>query len=564
MALIDTKYLSILFSEFDNYSLRGNSALWDLLKEALINTGQSYSTKQLLQWVDQNVGSLIETGITNQYENTVYIESLNEGGMSGGVLDVDYWQNSMRPELERRCTLLEQGLQYKADKGLQQLFFIGDIHAQTEKLMALLDNQGFELNEAEERGEDVKLVFVGDLIDNHIESNTDHIALLETVKSLVDNGQAICLLGNHEFNAIGWFLKNVDVTHLRDRNKPGNLRQHQHFLEQVGQDSSCHQQWVEWFMTLPLYLNAGDVRAIHACWHDESIERLERYLNPDRSLKTEHWADAFNPEHELFDLIETLLKGPEIALPGGTSFKDKNGITRDQIRVAWWKDQYSVECYRDLAMVPTGQNDAIPDIHLRSNALAFNTPSLFPVVVGHYTLSPTHFPQPMSDSVICVDYNAGKDDNPLVGYLIDTDDWQISPIEMVSNESFASSLQINVTEIITSGIEQFINVMLSQAPELTDADEYLDKVAERLLIQWDPIGIYDPEDFDEAFEDEYSSYVYPVARLTQTEDASQVAAYLLLVEKHFIGVERDNAEYECAWLAYQLVKDWTEYCSDNS
>ncbi|MCA0936679.1 hypothetical protein LCL85_14155 [Vibrio alginolyticus] len=316
-------------------------------------------------------------------------------------------------------------------------------------------------------------------------------------------------------------------------------------------------------MTLPLYLNAGDVRAIHACWHDESIERLEQYLNPDHSLKAEHWADAFNPEHELFDLIETLLKGPEIALPEGTSFKDKNGITRDRIRVAWWKDQYSVDCYRDLAMVPTGQNDAIPDVRVSREALAFNTSPLFPVVVGHYTLTPTPFPQPMSDSVICVDHNAAKDDNPLVGYFLDTDDWQTSPTEMVSNENFASSSPINATDIVDSGIEQFINAMLSRTPKLTDADEFFAKVAERLLIQWDPIGIYDPEDFDEAFEDEYSSYVYPLARLTQAEDASQVAAYLLLVEKHLIGVDRDNAEYECARLAYQLVNDWAEYCSES-
>lgn len=47
MALNDTKYLSILFTELDNYSLRGNSALWETLKDGLIKTGQGYSAKQL-------------------------------------------------------------------------------------------------------------------------------------------------------------------------------------------------------------------------------------------------------------------------------------------------------------------------------------------------------------------------------------------------------------------------------------------------------------------------------------------------------------------------------------
>ncbi|MGR5542266.1 hypothetical protein ACPV5V_27340, partial [Vibrio campbellii] len=101
----------------------------------------------------------------------------------------------------------------------------------------------------------------------------------------------------------------------------------------VVEDSVLHKEWVEWFKTLPLFLNFGDVRAIHACWHEESIERLTSYLNSDNTLKEQHWRDAFDEHHELYHLMETLLKGPEVSLPEGCHFEDKHRNIRTNIRV---------------------------------------------------------------------------------------------------------------------------------------------------------------------------------------------------------------------------------------
>ena len=38
-------------------------------------------------------------------------------------------------------------------------------------------------------------------------------------------------------------------------------------------------------------------------------------------------------------------------------------------------------------------------------------------MIGHYTLAGT--PKVLSNKVVCVDYNAAKDDNPLVCYQFD-------------------------------------------------------------------------------------------------------------------------------------------------
>lgn len=556
LPLIETKYISTLFSELKHYSLRGNSALWQVLQVELTTNNISYTAEALLNRVDEYVATLLVNGCDSECSSDViYIESLNQGGMSGGQFDVRYWQEVMRPTLQQRCQQLEHGLRFKADNALENLFFIGDLHAQQEKLTALLDSQGLEASGKES---DTTLVFIGDLIDNSPHSATDHIDTLNLVKNLVDKQQAFCLLGNHEFNAVGWYLKDANGKHLRDRSKVGNQKQHAHFLAQVGADSPLHKEWVEWFMTLPLYINCGDIRAIHACWHEESIERLEAYLNADRSLKIEHWPNAFNPNHELYELIEILLKGPEVTLPSGCSFHDKNGIERHHIRSAWWKDEYSVETYRDLAVVPTGQDDLIPNAKLESSAKVFNRQSLlFPVVVGHYTLAPTPFPACLSEQVVCVDFNAAKGDSPLVGYHAYLPYWDKSSNALIDNSGFVSSNEVNSLEVVTSGIDQLLNTMLATLP-VPESDERLSQmVNEVLLTEWDPIGIHDPCGCEE-LANEYVDYEVPVVQLTQAGNINNLAAYLLLVEHHIIGIERNNCEHQCVKTAHKLVCWWQD------
>ncbi|MCY9863343.1 hypothetical protein OTK49_12380 [Vibrio coralliirubri] len=562
MALIETKYIAILFSELTQYSLRGNSALWHSLSSQLSAAGNSYTGAGLLKWVDDHVAELIEQGSPAEYDgDEIYIESLDQGGMSGGQIDARYWQEVMRPTLELRCLQLEQGLQFKYDNQLDSLLFIGDLHAQQDKLAALLDSQGVTEGG---KDSDTTLVFIGDLIDNSPDSATDHIATLNLVKSLVDSKQALCLLGNHEFNAVGWYLKDANGKYLRDRSKAGNQKQHAHFLTQVGEDSPLHKEFVEWFMSLPLYINCGDIRTIHACWHEESIERLNEYLNADRSLKAEHWSNAFNPDHELYELIETLLKGPEVRLPSGCSFYDKNGIERHHIRAAWWKDENSVETYRDLAVVPTGQADVIPNAKLERSAKIFNRQSLiFPVVVGHYTLAPTPFPECLSEQVVCVDFNAAKEDNSLVGFHAYLPGWDESPNELIDTHGFACAKELNSSEVVSNGITQLLNTMLSTLPAPEADKDFAQTVSEVLLTEWDPIGVYD--DFvDDELADEYVDYEAPVVRLAQVGEVDNLAAYLLLIERHLIGIERNCGDRKCSKVAYKLVCLWQEQAAKKS
>ncbi|WP_220719115.1 metallophosphoesterase [Agarivorans litoreus] len=607
MALILPKYIDTLFADLKQYGLRGNSALWEQLKVALKESEQAFTAQGLIEWVHsyahhaisqaiiaelsagqvnsmnqrvlseygyhariepkdkqqdikQNgatdwLSDFVETLLTNHdTENDIYVEAFNQGGMSGGGFSLSCWKQDMLPELKLRCYQLEAGLQFREKNAIENLLFIGDVHGQPEKLDALLTHSSWDKD-------DTKLVFVGDLIDNAPESGVDHLALLNQVKSYVDNNQAYCLLGNHEFNAIGWLLQNDDGSYCRDRSNPGNIKQHQLFLEQIGEGSAEHYKWIEWFKSLPLFLNFGDITAIHACWHLPSLAKLRPYLNEDNSLKSEHWVEAFDKDHELYQLIEILLKGPEIQLPEGQFFLDKNAIERFDIRVAWWKHEYSVGSYQELAVVPSSQRHLIPNVPLARGSRKYNIAPIFPVVIGHYTLDPSPFPEALSEQVVCVDFNAAKQAHPLVGFFVNCDSWWDSPSELTECGGFVCVNEIHAATLVNEGVGCMLSACLTPSGHLVKSKQFEQEVAEALLIRWDPIGIYDPDDDDQELADEYGAYEAAVNQLAQSKDLNKLAAYLFLVERHVIGIEREGAERECAKIAHYLVDSWQSYLS---
>ena len=110
---------------------------------------------------------------------------------------------------------------------------IGDIHGQASKLQALLDKLGYKLVNGIYVHPDIQrqAIFVGDLIDG----GPEQLKTVSIVKSMVEKGSALAIMGNHEFNAIAWHTPNplVPEDFLRTRSgKLGkkNREQHSAFL----------------------------------------------------------------------------------------------------------------------------------------------------------------------------------------------------------------------------------------------------------------------------------------------------------------------------------------------
>lgn len=408
----------------------------------------------------------------------------------------------------------------------QNLIFIGDLHGQHGKLRALLEHLDVIPAESDPAADHYRLVFLGDLIDNGAIHGIDHQATLTLVKELCDQGLACCLLGNHEFNAVGWAL-NHPVTGLPLRcHSDNNRKQHQHFLEDVGEGSEQHQRWIDWFMKRPLFYDFGHVRAIHACWQESAIQRIRPYLNEDNSLKLEYWPDAFNEQHELYQLCETLLKGPELPLPRGYHFLDKSGIERHNIRIKWWHEV--AKTYRDIVQVQPDMVSRIPAVAL---AAEHSNPAIkVPVVIGHYTLA--GLPAPLSDKVVCVDYNAASAQGELVAYCWRHDEDE--PHQLHENHfEYTGTLAFGREGL--GAMMTLFNQLADRYPPALLTPIQTEAIRECLLKHWDPACIGGIEEC----QDEYDGYLSAVATLAQQGSWGDLSAYLMGVSKIYFDHDVD-------------------------
>jgi hypothetical protein len=77
---------------------------------------------------------------------------------------------------------------------------IGDVHGCALTLEHLLDRLGYQKHAGVWRHPSRMAVFVGDIIDRGPRIRE----ALHIVHDMVEAGQALCIMGNHEFNALGW------------------------------------------------------------------------------------------------------------------------------------------------------------------------------------------------------------------------------------------------------------------------------------------------------------------------------------------------------------------------
>ncbi|GCB02606.1 metallophosphoesterase [Ralstonia sp. SET104] len=304
---------------------------------------------------------------------------------------------------------------------------IGDVHGQAPKLRALLSRLGYVQRDGAMRHPTRKAIVVGDFIDR----GPHQLETLDIVRPMVDAGSALATMGNHEFNAIAWYLcdPDQDDEYLRPRKgEKGEKNRHQHvaFLAEVEHKPAIHSEIVNWFLGLPLWLDLPELRVIHACWHPGYLAELEPRLKPGRRLDDALMVKANRKSEVEYRMIESLLKGVEVQLPPGHSFKDKSGHTRHEARTRWWDT--TATTYRQAALVPSEDRAQLPDIEIPEH-LRIGYTGDKPVFVGHYWM--TGQPEVLAPQVACVDYSAGKG-GPLVAYR-----WSGEPV--LSSSSFVLS-----------------------------------------------------------------------------------------------------------------------------
>ena len=146
---------------------------------------------------------------------------------------------------------------------------------------------------------------------------------------------ASAILGNHEFNAIGWATPDGNGGFLRPHTEK-NEKQHQEFLRQLKEGSSDYHDAIRWFKSLPVWLEFPGLRLVHACWHEPSRFALRPYLDSRSCFTEEGLLEALRRDSTAYVAAEILMKGPEQPLPSGTYFSDKDGHKRHEVRLKWW------------------------------------------------------------------------------------------------------------------------------------------------------------------------------------------------------------------------------------
>lgn len=302
---------------------------------------------------------------------------------------------------------------------------IGDIHGCARTLEHLLEQMGYSKRNGVYQHPRRQAIFIGDIIDRGPRIRES----LHLVRDMVEHGSARIVMGNHEYNALGYCTR-ARPGSGRDFLREHNARHDRLIRETLEQFDHYPQEWnefLEWFYTLPLFIEEEHFRAVHACWDERLIRQFlesqgsacidEDFLHASAAI------DSFAGQ-----VMDTLLRGTDLPLPDGTSIKGKDGYTRKFFRTKFWAD--NPKTYGDVVFQPDPLPEEVARRELspkeRSEILQYPIGER-PVFVGHYWMEGE--PAPLKPNVACLDFSAVKY-GKLVAYRLD-DEPELLPEKFV-------------------------------------------------------------------------------------------------------------------------------------
>ncbi len=220
---------------------------------------------------------------------------------------------------------------------------IGDVHGEASMLKKLLKKMGYEKTNGSFSHPDRKAVFVGDFINRGPEIRKT----LRMIRSMVEAGNAYAVLGNHEINAI--------IYHTKD--KQGSLlirKPNKYFLslfKTINEFKLEPLEWkdtLNWLRTLPLFLDFGDIRIVHACWSEKAIEVARSIYTEGRIKKKVFRTIHKNSDSEISQNVWLLTKGVYLKMPSDLHVRNNKGVMPRSFRIKWWEDPKG-KTFKDLS-----------------------------------------------------------------------------------------------------------------------------------------------------------------------------------------------------------------------
>jgi len=294
---------------------------------------------------------------------------------------------------------------------------VGDVHGEYDALVSLLKKLGYD--DLGRHSEKRRLVFVGDLIDR----GPDSPAVLRAVKRMVDAGFAQCVAGNHEINAIRDQAE-------KDRSGEGWWygRDESVYKSVLVDPREKEESFLPFLRSLPGALEHGDLRVVHACWHESSIDRMRdassvidafhreaeanqqnlkelgRALRERARAENFEWTRIKNEDVKL-ELIPELAAYDEANQMGNAIKVATSGVER-AARDSYWASGK----WRMVERVPWWEEYEGPPVVVghywrrydptSSSAQTKRNADLFGAAPPHATLGP-------AGQVMCIDYSVG-------------------------------------------------------------------------------------------------------------------------------------------------------------
>lgn len=205
---------------------------------------------------------------------------------------------------------------------------IGDVHGHAQLLKLMLLELGYKKTLSGYSHPERKAVFVGDFINR----GPDIRKVIRTIRTMVENGNALAILGNHEINII--------ISHIRNKSNIFN-RNDISELKTVEEFRNYPDEWkdhVKWLRSLPLFLEINGIRVVHACWSEESIHFVRQNI-PQGRIKKEVFRQVYKtPDSLMAKHIWQLTKGVQFRLPSDLKIKNNKGTFPRSFRMRWWED----------------------------------------------------------------------------------------------------------------------------------------------------------------------------------------------------------------------------------
>lgn len=210
---------------------------------------------------------------------------------------------------------------------------IGDVHGHASILKKLLLQMGYIKTENGYVHPGRKAVFVGDFVNRGPEIRKT----IRIIRRMVENGNAFALLGNHEINAIIYYLKDKKGMPLIKSPQKNFFSMYKTISQFAGREEewSSHRKWMR---SLPLFLELEGIRIVHACWSDEAINIIKTAEESGKSRKSIFRTVYNNPKSDLAKSVLKLTKGIDFRMPGDLKIKNSKGVSPRSFRMRWWEN----------------------------------------------------------------------------------------------------------------------------------------------------------------------------------------------------------------------------------